>query len=124
MFLVDKLTATIQNLKIAAYSFTTVSGTFNDRFELRFTDAALAVANPMTTTGLNVYGKDQQLFAQSKSAIQSVVVYDLLGRTVYSRDNIDATRFQSPVLSATNQMLVVRVKMADATETTQKIILN
>lgn len=124
VFLVDKLNNTIQNLKTAAYSFTTVSGTFNDRFELRFVDASLAVENPIAATGLNVYTKDRQLFVQAASAIRSVMVYDLLGRTVYSQDVIDAPMFQSPALSVTNQVLVARVKMADATQMTRKIILN
>ena len=38
VFVEDKVTNTIHNLKDGSYSFTTLKGIFNDRFVLRYTD--------------------------------------------------------------------------------------
>ena len=123
VYLFDRLSNISQNLKNGTYSFDAVAGTFNDRFELRFTEAALAVENPISNASrTNIYGKDKQLHVQSAS-IKSVTVYDLLGRTVFSEDMINGPEFTSPVLTVSNQVLIVAVKSANGFETVRKIIL-
>lgn len=124
VYLVDKANNDFYfNLKDGAYAFTTESGTFNDRFELRYTNAALGVDVPATSAlyaiGLN--GKFE-IVSQSKE-IESVALYDLLGRFVYSSKDIQSSSFQSPDLGLHDQVVIVKIVMADGTEMTRKLIL-
>ncbi len=45
IFIEDKSTQTVKNLKEGAYKFTTEAGTFNDRFVLRYTNKTLGTDN-------------------------------------------------------------------------------
>jgi hypothetical protein len=47
VFVEDKVTNTIHNLKDGSYSFTTLKGIFNDRFVLRYTDNTPVVVPPV-----------------------------------------------------------------------------
>jgi hypothetical protein len=47
VYIEDKVTHDIHNLKKGSYSFTTAKGTFNDRFVLRYTDNAVVVVPPV-----------------------------------------------------------------------------
>jgi hypothetical protein len=47
VYIEDKVTHDIHNLKKGSYSFTTVKGTFNDRFVLRYTDNTVVVVPPV-----------------------------------------------------------------------------
>ncbi|TRX33532.1 T9SS sorting signal type C domain-containing protein [Flavobacterium sp. ZT3R18] len=50
VFVEDKVTNVIHNLKNGAYSFSTLKGVFNDRFVLRYTDNSVVVVDPVVTT--------------------------------------------------------------------------
>lgn len=52
IFVEDKVKGVIVDLKKGAYSFSTVIGTFNDRFVLRFIDNDLVV-NTLDTASLD-----------------------------------------------------------------------
>jgi hypothetical protein len=49
VFIEDKVTNVIHNLKNGSYSFTTGIGVFNDRFVLRYTDNSVVVTDPVVT---------------------------------------------------------------------------
>ncbi|WP_268848192.1 T9SS sorting signal type C domain-containing protein [Flavobacterium aestivum] len=49
VFIEDKVTNVIHNLKNGAYSFSTQKGVFNDRFVLRYTDNSIVVTDPVVT---------------------------------------------------------------------------
>lgn len=65
--LADKLLNVTQNLKTGVYLFTTASGAFDNRFEIRYTyRTALATNNPMTNAkGFTVYANHKQVYLYS-----------------------------------------------------------
>ena len=80
VFIEDKLTNTVTDLKNGNYTFNTVAGTFNNRFVLRYTNKTLATAtfDSLENTVL-VSNKNKEIkinsFAQT---IDKVTIYDLL----------------------------------------------
>jgi hypothetical protein len=80
MYIIDKLSNKVHNLKQSPYSFTTEKGTFNDRFVLRYTDKTLGITDLETTleNQLLVSGKNKQLSIISfAGAIDKIMIYDV-----------------------------------------------
>ncbi|AWA29031.1 hypothetical protein HYN48_02415 [Flavobacterium magnum] len=124
VYLLDKYTNTLTNLKEGRYTFTPAdSATVEDRFELRFTSAPLGIDNPAAdNNNIQVIAKSQQLqFLSSNEQITAVTVYDLLGRMVYQNNAVDSLEFVATVPAA-SQALIVKVKTA-GTETTRKVMM-
>ncbi|GEL10607.1 hypothetical protein FGL01_13460 [Flavobacterium glycines] len=55
-------------------------------------------------------------------SLQTVVVYDTAGRTLYRKEDINASVFAIQQLLATHQVLLVDILMADGTKVSSKII--
>ncbi|HLF52343.1 T9SS sorting signal type C domain-containing protein [Flavobacterium sp.] len=125
VYLLDKSNNTTHNLKTSAYSFTTATGTFNNRFELRFTTATLGNENPVLNENtVTIYPNDKQINIKSTLTMESVIVYDILGRQLFNANKINAMNFQTTDLTATNQVLIVKVKFADNYEVSKKVMIN
>jgi len=126
VYLVDKLLNVTQNLKAGVYTFTTESGTFDNRFEIRYNDGtALATNNPMTSTvDFTVYTNHKQVYLHSTKTMVSVKIYDLLGREVYNAGNIYARDYKTPVLNLSNQVLIVKARFENNISASKKVILN
>ena len=54
--------------------------------------------------------------------IESVDVYDLLGRSVFSKKGIAKENYISPAIPVSQQVIVVKVTMADGSSATKKIM--
>lgn len=122
VYLLDKSNNTTHDLKTSAYSFTTATGTFNNRFELRFTtDTTLNTNNPVyDDNAVTIVSNGSQINIQSSVTMESVIIYDLLGRQLLS-SKINAMDFQTSGLTATHQALIVKVKLVDF-EVTKKVM--
>ncbi|KLT67653.1 T9SS sorting signal type C domain-containing protein, partial [Flavobacterium sp. ABG] len=58
----------------------------------------------------------------SVEVINKVEVYDLLGRTVYEKINIDANKLVLPNLVMNDQVLLVKIILENGKTVTKKII--
>jgi len=122
IYLRDKLTLVEHNLKEASYSFVSEAGIFNGRFEVIYTTQSLGVNNPILENSWLVYKNDTTFNILSKGfQMKDVVVYDTLGRVVYSAKDINADNHQFNSVGA-NQVLIVKVITTDNTELTKKVI--
>ncbi|MFE3867395.1 T9SS sorting signal type C domain-containing protein [Flavobacterium sp. LS2P90] len=124
VFIEDKTLEIIHNLKESPYSFSTESGTFDDRFVLRYTDKTLGaksfkkIENTVLVSNLN-----KQISITSKiEMIDKVEVYDLLGRSIYQKMNIDAKEFIIQNLVSSRQALLIKIVLHDGQIVTNKII--
>jgi hypothetical protein len=123
IYLEDRLLNTVHNLTQSAYTFTTNSGTFNNRFVLRYsTDLT---SNPFESTDqfVHVYGHENQIQIRAiQDQIERVVVYDLLGRMLYNYSGITAAEhsFHLPFSQA---VVLVQVKLKSGKVFTQKVAL-
>jgi len=120
VYLKDNLTNTIQDLTAGSYQFATEVGTFNNRFEIVY-ENLLATQNPtFTENSVVVYQQDQQVVVNTgKTTIAKVQVYDISGRLLVTKSNVNATEVRFAAGTA-NQVLLVKVTSASGAVVTKK----
>lgn len=123
IFLKDNTTGIYHDLKTSAYSFTTESGVFNNRFEVHYM-ATLSTDNPeFNTNGITIGVKNQQISINAGSKImQKIELIDASGRVIYTMEDVNATATTINTVTTTNQMLIVRIRTAANEVVNQKII--
>lgn len=122
VYLLDKLTNTLVNLSDQKYEFQTAVGTFDDRFELRFSETALGVnLPPVVKHSVSVFTSNGQIEVSATQDIQSVVVYDLTGRQLFSKTDVNSREFSTGTLPARNQIVIAKVTAADGSERIKKL---
>jgi len=127
VYLEDKTLNVVHNLKESEYSFTTVPGTFNERFVLRYVPAAeLGIDNPtVDANSIVVFRNGSQIDIKSKDqSIEHVTVYDLLGKVIFDKNKINAQSFSTAQLNVSNQVVIVKVITDTQAEIAKKIIMN
>lgn len=120
----DKLTGTNQNLKSAAYTFTTAAGSFNSRFEVVYTSGVLSAesATALDSNSVVLYKKDDNIVVNSRKAtLDHVEVYDMNGRLLAVAKNINSKEVSINV-GKTNQVLVFRITSTEGMTISRKII--
>ncbi len=124
VFLEDNLTNTIFDLKSGNYSFTSKSGTFNDRFVLRYTNKTLENTNfEAIENQVLVSSKNKQIKINSTvETIDKVLIYDLLGREIYQKNNVNTTELNILNLVSSKQVLIAKVTLKNGKEVSKKII--
>lgn len=124
VFIEDKITNSIKNLKLGAYSFSTVAGTFNDRFVLHYKDKTLGRGDFETAdTQIVISVKNRQIKVDSpKETIDKVLIFDLLGKQIYKKISIGNNEHIIPNLASSEQALVVKVVLQNGQTVSRKII--
>lgn len=125
VYLEDKVTGYVYDLKMNSFTFETAAGTFNDRFVLKYTNTTLgttdfeAVANDVvafTSNGfISIHSKQETL--------ASVSVLDILGKVVLRKDNLGSNEIQFANPTQANQALVLKITLANGMTVTKKIVL-
>ncbi len=104
-----------------AYTFTSEAGQFDTRFEVIYADKTLGNNNLTKNKDVVVYTNNGEIVIESKqSTIVSVELYDVQGRKVVSKSNINKNIFN--VNTATKGVLVVKVLTKDGQSFTQKVV--
>ncbi|MDR6966755.1 hypothetical protein J2X31_000753 [Flavobacterium arsenatis] len=127
VYLEDKVFNIVHNLKESDYTFTTVPGTFNERFVLRFVPAAdLGIDNPtVDKNSIIVFRNGSQINIKSfDQSIEHVTVYDLLGKVIFDKKGINSQTFSTAQLSASNQVVIVKIITDTQAEVVKKVIMN
>ncbi|MCI4442091.1 MAG: T9SS type A sorting domain-containing protein, partial [Lentimicrobium sp.] len=124
VYIEDKLTNTVFDLKTGNYTFNTVAGTFNDRFILRYTNKTLSNKDFEThETQVLVSNKNKQIKVNSKvETIDKVSVYDLLGRQLFKKEKVNSNELTIPNMVSGQQTLLVKVSLQNGQTVTKKII--
>jgi hypothetical protein len=112
IFMEDKVKGVVVDLKKGPYSFSTSIGTFNDRFVLRFTDNVI-LANVLNTAILDrpviVSVQNHQIKVNSFDKIMDkLMIYDLNGRLIYEKENVNSNEFSIPDFNSSEQFLIVQ----------------
>ncbi len=124
VYLDDKELGILHNLKQAPYVFLAAAGASDTRFELRYTDSALATADFENTRGVAVIANQQAISVRSYSApIAEVTVYDIIGRQIVHRAGVNALETELRGIQATQQALVIKIKLQDGVLVTRKIMM-
>ena len=123
IWLQDKKTNTIHDLTKGKYTFTAINGVENNRFVLKYTNATL-VNKPSTNKNVLVTVTSKEaVITSTAEVIAQVQVFDLLGRLVYTKSNINAQNWSITGLPTKDQALIVKTTLANGTISTKKIIL-
>ncbi|MDR6966764.1 hypothetical protein J2X31_000762 [Flavobacterium arsenatis] len=125
IYLEDKLLNIVHDLKASAYNFTTTTGTFNQRFVLRYLPSE-QLSNPShenIANGLIVYQEDNKITIKSQlESLEQVTVYDLLGRTIFDKATIGKNEFSIENVVMNEQPLIIKVKLANGQIVNKKIV--
>ncbi|SCY24641.1 reprolysin-like metallopeptidase [Flavobacterium caeni] len=112
IFVKDNELAQTHDLTDSAYTFTSLPGTFDARFEVVFVDTALSTQTALAQDQ-GIVVASQPLSVRVKSApgkMQNVKVYDLLGRLLADSGSVATAEFALPV-GRINQVLMVKVTL-------------
>jgi len=124
IYLEDKLLGIIHDLRETPYTFTTLRGMFNDRFVLRYTTQNLGAADFDFANQVIIATNHSQINITSKNeTISEVQVFDMLGRAIYTKSNLD-TLLHAISTQVKNQALIVKVTLTNGTLISKKVIVN
>ncbi|HRA74262.1 MAG TPA: T9SS type A sorting domain-containing protein, partial [Flavobacterium sp.] len=129
VYLEDKLTNSVFNLKEGNYTFTTTAGTFDDRFVLRYTDKTLGIEEVVLNDGIIVlYSNNfKTLIIRNNvkdATVNSVSLYNLAGQNIANWDvkGREQTLIQIPIKNLPSEIYIVKVKTNQG-ESSKKIII-
>ena len=123
IFIEDKILNIIHDLKVAPYTFSTVTGTFNDRFVLRYTTATLATTDFDKIEAALTIAKDRNEL-KIKSAVEvikRITIFDLQGKKVFDKSNINDLEFRSSTISLFKQVGIVKVTLTSGQVMSKKV---
>lgn len=124
VYLEDKQTGMLNELTAGNYTFNTKAGTFNDRFVLKYTNRTLGTGDfESVDNSVSVLVQNKTITINSaKDNLEKVVIYDLAGKQLYSKDNINNLQLIMQNLPFAQQVLLVKIVLDNGTVTTKKIV--
>ena len=121
IFLKDNVTGLLHNLRTGDYTFAAEAGVSNSRFEIVY-QTQLAVNNPVWDENqVVVYTQAKNIVINTGTVkMAKVAVYDITGRLVASKENINAS--ETKIFGgATTQVLIVKITSEDNQVVTKKV---
>ena len=111
VYLKDNLNGTVTNLSQSAYQFTTDAGTFDTRFEVLYMpQGELGTNVPDLANMVVVYQQNGTININAGTAeMTDVTIYDIRGRKLYSKNNVNATETSVSGLNISTQVIIVEI---------------
>ena len=117
VFIEDKLTNTVFNLKNGKYTFTTAAGTFDDRFVLRYTDKTLGVDELEANDGIvALYSTNYKTLiirnTVKDATVNSVTLFSLSGQKIAYWDvkGREQSSIQIPIKNLPAEIYIVKIR--------------
>jgi trimeric autotransporter adhesin len=122
IFLRDNLTNTITNLNNGDYTFATAVGNFVDRFEVVYQNTVLKV-NDFALDNVVVYANNSVITINAgQTIIDNVKVYDVRGRLLTEKNNVNASSLEIQNTVQNKQVLIVKIVTNDNQVISRKIV--
>ena len=123
IYIKDKFTGQVHDIKSSSYTFATETGVFNNRFEVVY-QSLLSVGTPnVDSSAIVVYKQNGSLVVNAgQYEIATIEVYDMSGRLVFKKSNVNASDCSTGSLSVANQVLVVKVTTAENGTVNKKVV--
>lgn len=123
IYLEDTLLQITHNLSNSSYAFSTASGSFEDRFILKFEEGSLSINDPQASI-FQVIKFDRTIQVQSSALNQlnEVKLFDLNGRLLATKSNILQASVTFENLSFANQVILVQSKLENGSIVTRKVV--
>ncbi|WP_264559876.1 T9SS sorting signal type C domain-containing protein [Flavobacterium sp. N2270] len=123
VFLKDKYTNITHNIKQSAYQFSTQDGIFDDRFELVYRAGVLSNDDFTNDNDVLVYTQNNQIEVNSlKENIATVRVFDVLGRNIFTAENVGEKELSISSINTNKQALFIKVTLTTGEVITKKVI--
>ncbi|WP_344816844.1 T9SS sorting signal type C domain-containing protein [Flavobacterium cheonanense] len=121
IYIKDNQDGSYHNLS-TPYTFTSAAGTFANRFELVYQTSLTTNDNSFTANSINVIKQQNDVFIRTGgTTMQEVTIYDIRGRVLVAKTNINASEAKINV-GTTNQVLLVQVTTIDGFKATKKVV--
>jgi len=122
VYIKDNLDGSYHNITATPYSFASASGTFSNRFELVYQNLLSSNQSSFTPNSIVVYHQQNEVVINTGSAtMSSVKVYDIRGRLLVEKKDINTTETRINV-GTTNQVLLVQVTTTEGLKATKKVV--
>lgn len=125
IFLEDVYSNVIHDIRAIPYTFTSESGTFNDRFILRYTNETLSTNTVDDIYDIIINAPDSEyisIYSQT-GILKSVDVYDIIGRLILNVNNVNDQHLTLEDTNFSAGSYIVKVELVDGKQKVQKIIL-
>ncbi|WP_299227100.1 CUB domain-containing protein [uncultured Psychroserpens sp.] len=126
IYIEDTYNNIIHDLRLTPYSFTTESGTFNDRFILRYTNDTLSLNQNEIEKEITIIAPNGNYIKvnSTRHIIDSVTIYDVIGRTLFDKENINSNEVIIEDNNLSNGTYIVKATTSNGSSKTQKVVLN
>ncbi|MGH2665673.1 GEVED domain-containing protein [Flavobacterium sp.] len=122
IFLEDLSNGTIHNLRNAPYNFTGTAGRYDNRFVLRYTQTTLGNDDFDYSNSVKVFADNHINIVSGNMEIKEVAVYDVLGKTLFTKRKVGKNELIINELNATQSALIVKVTLENNAIVTKKVI--
>jgi hypothetical protein len=124
IFLKDNVLNTIQNLKLGSYTFNATQGEFASRFEIVFDSSLLSTnSNVFNDTSVIVIKNNNGISIETgNNTMANVAVYDIRGRLLVTKTNINASTVTLNNVATANQVLIVKITNTNNQTVTKKVV--
>ena len=125
IYLRDNLLNITHDIKASAYTFTSDQGTFSDRFDVVYNNSTLNISTPTFDANSVVVYKDDNSVLNinaGKVVAKNLKIYDVRGRLIYEKLNINSTTTALNDLKAEQQVLLVKITSDDNKVVTKKVV--
>jgi alpha-tubulin suppressor-like RCC1 family protein len=123
IYLWDKMANIKHDIKQSEYNFNSNAGTFNERFSIVYKNGLLNNEDFEGSNNLIVFinSSNQIIIEDSKNYLETVEIYDVSGRQLFSKNGISSNEF-NVLNSFGNQVLLVRVTNENGIVLTKKVL--
>lgn len=123
VFVKDNITNTTTNIKTIPYTFTSTTGTFNNRFSIVYEQNLGETTHNLDTNTVIVHKKDHKFHITSPDKlIKDILIYDLTGRLLDQHNNVLGKTITLNEITQSNQILVFKIYFQDNQLYSLKII--
>jgi len=124
VYIHDTLNNTYTNIKSGGYTFTCAAGTFNNRFQLTYSNPSTNLgvdANAFTASSLLVYQDNAAIIINAGTAIlKDIALYTLTGQMLYENHQANATQTTINADVLAKQPLIIKVTTQDGITVAKK----
>jgi trimeric autotransporter adhesin len=128
VYLKDSVEGVVREITQNTYTFTTEAGDFANRFTVMYNpnNASLDTKAPVADVKeeVVVYNNNNEIKVSATAQIKSVVVYDTLGRMLYSNAKVNSNEFASGTINSAKQVVIVNIALENGQTVSKKIMMN
>ena len=127
VYIFDAETNLYHNLKLADYTVNLSEGTYNNRFEVTFTDGTLSTTSLVSNNLVVVQNNVSQLLSISNPnaiELKSAALYDMAGKLIIEKSDLDSKiNYQISTSILSEGVYIVKIFAKDGQTMSQKIIV-